>query len=49
MDRAHIEGRASCLLFYRTDQELNFECIKSEYLLDIQELIVPRNREGWGG
>lgn len=47
--RTHIEDRSSCLLFYRTDQEFNFDCIESEYLLDTQELIVPRNREGWGG
>lgn len=48
MNREQIEDGASCSLFYSADQEFKFECVKSEYLSDTQELIAPRNIKGWG-
>ena len=42
------EDGTSCILFYSAAQEFKSECVKSEYLSDMQELTAPGNREEWG-
>lgn len=39
----------SCLLFYSAAQEFKSECVKSEYLSDMQELTASRKSKEWGG
>lgn len=43
------EDETSCILFYSAVQEFKSECVKSEYLSDMQELTAPGNSEEWGG